>query len=533
MRASIITGYILFLFTSFSVFAQVDTVILSYAPFNSDGNEYAVRKFQDGLIFVGVAKDSNGNEIRDKKTGETFTDLYSYKNGTISNFEIPNASGVVLNASSYFFDGPCSSSEDGEILFFSNNNLGPKDKQTLGVFYTIKEGKGYARPLPLPFNSVEYNTTHPFYDNDTKYLYFSSDMITGMGGMDIYRVKFENNVFGELETLDFNSDKNDLFPYVQKGIVYITSNRDGGLGGYDLYIYQNAILNKLNSPFNSVYDDLAISFITDSEGYFSSNRPSIDLNSDKLKSSLVQDDVFAFEVKRIKSVITIDLQLSDNNGDILKNAVLTLRDLKTDELKFKGVSDNLGLVKGVVDTLELNNNVSYKINIIKEGYVSPEKVIKINTNKSESFINNTVFETNIKAMSDGLEISDILELKEIYYDFNSSILRTESIVELDKIIHFMNSHPEVSLELGSHTDCKGSEEYNDWLSEKRASVAKEYIAKRLTLSKSITAIGYGEKKPKVKCNCESIHNGCSDSEYQLNRRTEFKIVSTKNILKDN
>ena len=78
-------------------------------------------------------------KITDKKTGETFTDLYSYKNGTISNFEIPNASGVVLNASSYFFDGPCSSSEDGEILFFSNNNIGPKDKQTLGVFYTIKE----------------------------------------------------------------------------------------------------------------------------------------------------------------------------------------------------------------------------------------------------------------------------------------------------------------------------------------------------------------------------------------------------------
>lgn len=511
-----------------SVFSQMDTVLLSSAPFNSEGNEFAVRKFQDALVFVGIAKDENGNKILDRKTGEPFTDLYLYKDGKVSTFEIPNVAGVSLNASSYYFDGPFSSSEAGDILFFSNNIPGGKEKNTLGIFFTTKQEKGYSDPLPLHFNSEHYNTTHPFYDEATKYVYFASDKDSGLGGMDVYRVKFENNAFGEVETLNFNSTENDAFPSVYNGVVYIASNRVGSKGGYDLYKYSKGVLQNLGQPFNSEYDDLGITWMSESNGYFSTNRPFMDNLVTQTSTGQFQDDVYAFEVKKTKTIVSINLLLTDKDGMIIKDAVVTLNDAITGELKFNGMSNAEGIVTGVADTLLLNGKASYKMNINKEGIASSEKVIEVNATNNKSVIDNSSVDIKIQSLSKEMEITELLELKTIYYDFNSSLLRPEAKTELDKVIRFMNLHPEVVVELGSYTDCKGSEEYNMWLAKKRASVAGDYIKQRIASRKNLTSIGYGENNPKLNCDCdEPMVNPCSEADLQLNRRTEFKISALK------
>jgi peptidoglycan-associated lipoprotein len=94
---------------------------------------------------------------------------------------------------------------------------------------------------------------------------------------------------------------------------------------------------------------------------------------------------------------------------------------------------------------------------------------------------------------------------------------------LNKVVQFMNLHPEVTVELGSHTDCKGSDAYNLRLSKRRAAVAGDYIKKQVSIRKNVVSIGYGEQKARVVCDCEDLLNACNDDQNQLNRRTEFKI----------
>jgi len=126
-----------------------------------------------------------------------------------------------------------------------------------------------------------------------------------------------------------------------------------------------------------------------------------------------------------------------------------------------------------------------------------------------------------------MELSDALDIETIYYDFNSSALRPSATKELDKLVKFLNEHPEVIIELGSHTDCVGSDKYNLWLSERRAASAAKYVQDRIEVSSKLISKGYGENIPVVTCNCKGKTSSCSDSENQRNRRTEFKITGVK------
>jgi outer membrane protein OmpA-like peptidoglycan-associated protein len=523
MRITSIFFLFIAIFTSANLWAQLDTVMLSEAPFNSEGNEFAVRNYQGALVFLSDAKDMNGNSMYDKKTGEPFTDLYMHKEGKTSLFEIPNAEGQMINASSLFFDGPFTATKNEEFLFFSNNLSKEMDKNKLGIFYTFKQNLGYASPLPFFFNSEDYNTTHPYFDDATNYLYFSSDQNTGIGGMDVYRVKFENNTFGEVEALSCNSQENDIFPTVNNGVLYFSSNRVGAQGGYDFYKFEKQIVQPLIQPFNSEYDDIALSWSSDSTGYFSTNRPYAGNLNAQSGSISFNDNTYAFEVRNVKSVVKIDLQLKDKDGQLLKDAVLTLNDGSTGNLIFKGTSDQYGRVVGVVDTLPLNITASYKMNINKQGVASSEKNFEINIKDRETKIDNSTVEMNIEMLTQEMEITELLGLSTIFYDFNSSVLRPESKKELNKVIQFMNLHPEVSVELGSHTDCKGSDAYNLWLAKRRAAVAGDYIKKQVSIPKNVVSLGYGEQKARVVCDCEDLFNACTDDQNQVNRRTEFKI----------
>ena len=523
MRTTSIFVLFITIFTGANLWAQLDTVMLSEAPFNSEGNDFAVRNYQGALVFLSDAKDMNGNSMYDRKTGEPFTDLYMHKEGQTTFFEIPNADGQMINASSLFFDGPFTATENGEFLFFSNNLSKEKDKNKLGIFYTFKQNLGFASPLPFFFNSEDYNTTHPYFDDATNYLYFSSDQNTGMGGMDVYRVKFENNEFGEVETMSCNSPENEIFPTVNNGVLYFSSNRVGTQGGYDFYKFENNIIQPLIQPFNSEYDDIALSWLSDSTGYFSTNRPYVGNINAQSSSIGFTDNAYAFEVRNVKSVVKIDLQLKDKDGQLLKDVLLTLNDGLTGDVIFKGTSDQYGRVVGVVDTLRINSTASYTININKQGLASSEKTINIYIKDKETIIDNSTVETTIETLTQEMEISELLGLSAIFYDFNSAELRPESKLELNKVVQFMNLHPEVTVELGSHTDCKGSDAYNLRLSKRRAAVAGDYIKKQVSIRKNVVSIGYGEQKARVVCDCEDLLNACNDDQNQLNRRTEFKI----------
>jgi outer membrane protein OmpA-like peptidoglycan-associated protein len=205
----------------------------------------------------------------------------------------------LTSVNSSYNDGPLNSNKSGDIIFLTNNAFSPKNK--LGIFYSIKTmDNKWSTPKSSPMNSPNFNVTHPFYDENSKILYFASDK---NGNYDLYQVNFDKeNWINPKEISIVNSSSDDCFPFLIEDQLFFTSNREGGLGGLDLYQLDSNKISNLGEPFNSAFDDLAISWINDSTGYFSSNRNSNGQN----------DDVFKINVKTIpEPILVVDNKIEE------------------------------------------------------------------------------------------------------------------------------------------------------------------------------------------------------------------------------
>ena len=140
---------------------------------------------------------------------------------------------------------------------------------------------------------------------------------------------------------------------------------------------------------------------------------------------------------------------------------------------------------------------------------------------SDGFQSDTSFVV-LSRLAVGVNLADIIEINPIYFDFDKSNIRPDAAIELDKIVKVMSDYPGMVIELGSHTDCRGSDEYNLYLSDRRAKSSAAYIQDRINNVERIYGKGFGETSPNI-----PSPNGCgalSEDEHQLNRRTEFIIV---------
>jgi outer membrane protein OmpA-like peptidoglycan-associated protein len=276
----------------------------------------------------------------------------------------------------------------------------------------------------------------------------------------------------------------------------------------------------MGEPFNSVHDDLAIFFTDDKNGYITSNRG----------TTGATDDIYAFKLKEkfvdlpLDYVVT-DAQTREPVGDV---AIRILND-STGIVLFEGVTSDIGLLSQMFDSIPLESKVRLKIVMEKEGYISKETIFDLVVKDSTRIQVGSLVDLTLEPLSLEQEITALLGLKSIYYDFDKADLRSDAILELDKVVRFMNKHPKIEVELGSHTDCRGPAAYNQDLSDRRAASAANYIKARISKPERITYKGYGENQLKVDCPCEGrLKSKCSDEENQLNRRTEF-IIKSLNI----
>ncbi len=121
-----------------------------------------------------------------------------------------------------------------------------------------------------------------------------------------------------------------------------------------------------------------------------------------------------------------------------------------------------------------------------------------------------------------------MEINPIYFDLDKSNIRPYAAIELDKIVEVMTQNPTLTIELGSHTDCRASTSYNQRLSDRRAKSSAQYVRERITNPERIDGKGYGETQLVNDCGCEgSVVSDCSEDQHQENRRTEFKITKAK------
>jgi outer membrane protein OmpA-like peptidoglycan-associated protein len=271
----------------------------------------------------------------------------------------------------------------------------------------------------------------------------------------------------------------------------------------------------MGAPFNTAYDDLAIFFTSEKQGFMTSNRA----------TTGATDDIYLFTIKEKFIDIPLDYVVKDMQfGAPIEGVAVRIVDDSTGMVLFEGTTDALGGLSQVLDSILIGENIRIKVSLEKEGYASKEVTFSITAKDSIKINVRDLVNLDLEPLLQDMEITALLGLKSIYYDFDKADLRPDAIIELDKVVRFMNKHPKIEVELGSHTDCRGAAIYNQDLSDRRAKNAAIYIQSRISSPNRITYKGYGEAQLRIDCPCEGGQKSqCSEQENQLNRRTEFVI----------
>lgn len=485
---------------------------------NTADADYGPFLFKRELYF---ASNRNSN-MRFAGTGTGFSDLYKYKFEGVS---IANGTVAALNGvnTSAAHEASATFNKDGKIMVFARSNDGSrKGAQNVDLYVARKKGKTaeYGVPELLGISHPTAWDGCPAFSPDGKSLYFSSNRPGGQGGSDIYRANVEGGRISKVTNLgpDINTPGDELFPYVSdEGKLYFSSDGHPGLGNLDIFEAirgkdKKVTIQNMGVPINSVADDFGICFRSPADGYFTSNR----------EGGKGDDDIYYFvDPKSIKRTINFVLNGTAMEKDATGNLV-ALPNTKVSLLDAEG--NVLKVVKADKDakfTFKLDGAKNYEFIGEKADYYTKHDNFTTSgkgpdpseMKEVEATVN---FDYNL--VLDKVQVNQTFVLENILYDFNSAKITEQAAGELDKLVDFMLDNPSLSIELSSHTDSRGSAEYNNKLSQSRADSAVAYITSRGINRARIAAKGYGMDKP-------IIENAVTEEDFQKNRRTEIKITS--------
>ena len=466
-----------------------------------------------------------------------------------------------LNNKEYSIGQPALSA-DGNTLYFTSDMPGGKGGADLYRISRNADGTwGSAENLGDKINT-EGNEVFPFI-HESGILFFSSDGRPGIGGLDIFAVQVTNNQYSKVVNIGAtgNSNKDD-FAFIlnaDKTKGYLASDRDGGKGNDDIYSFN------LLKPF--VFGKTIKGLTKDKEGNVFANTEVtlMDNNGITLRTLTTKEDgAYSFDVEENKTfklkatkekyfdglatvntnvpedAIIADLELEKNPGIIiialitdkktgtpLEGVKLTLTDVmaKTTETFVTGADGQY--IKALPEK-RLNDFLNYDIYIEKEGYLRKHANYSKKIEKPGVYNIHENLDLNMSKVEIGLDIAKAINLNPIYFDLAKFNIRPDAAIELEKIIQIMNEYPNMVVELGSHTDCRGNKAANIQLSDKRAKASATYIKKRIQYPERIFGKGYGESKLVNGCACEGkVVSNCTEDEHQQNRRTEFIIIKMK------
>ncbi len=496
---------------------------------NTKYSDFGGFVYKGQLYFASAKKNKYWSKIY-KWNDQPFLNLYK---GTISTnytngFQVKKSVMMDKPLNTKYHDAAAIITKDGKTMYFTRDNHNKnitgmsKERNVLLKLYraTLIDGK-WKNIIELPFNNDEYSVGHPALSTDEKTLYFVSNMPGGYGATDIYKVDIlGDNKYSEPQNLGnrINTEGREMFPFVSNdNVLYFASDGHLGLGGLD--IFESAILEdfsfgrvkNLKEPFNSELDDFAFYINKDNKaGFLSSNR----------KEGKGDDDIYSFVLKKPKMINPLNLNCKQvltgvvtdsNSGEILPNAKVNLIDYEGKVIE-SVKTDNEGMYSFKV---KCSNN--YRVVGTKINYRKDLKVL--NTNETDKYANllNLTLVPLIK--------NKILAIQPIYFDYDKSNIRPDSQFELENVVAVMKANPNMVISIESHTDARGSREYNKKLSESRAKRTQSYLTYRgIEPHRIKSAIGYGEERLLNHCDDEHIKK-CTEEEHQLNRRSYFIIES--------
>ncbi|WP_299782066.1 OmpA family protein [uncultured Formosa sp.] len=489
--------------------------------YNKNKISFGNTMVKDTLYYTST-KDSD--EILNKKSGWdglSFLSLYEVQLDSL-NQAVSDPKMLKGNLKGKFHESSPVFTADNNTMYFTRSNITFDDKiddYKLKIYKSKKINNKWQEAVELSINSDNFSTAHPTLNSDGTKLYFSSDRPGGYGESDIYvsTISPEGHL-GEPVNLgpEVNTEGKETFPFITTlNELYFSSDGHFGLGGLDIFyikILDNHYGNLLNvgEPLNSNADDFAFGInMKTNRGFISSNRST-------REGEFVYDNIYVFKEKtRI-----VDVYLSNIDGYVIdkqskqpiRDARVSLRDSHGDVFH-EVVTDENGFY-----SIETNKYKSYFIKSEKERYDTDENISKINIGHQEI---NFELQQNIVDLVPGMNLAEVLNIPIIYFDYDKSNIRDDAEVELQKILVALNTYPDLKLEIRSHTDSRGSDDYNMKLSSRRAQSTLDYLVSKNINSDRLVAKGFGETLLINTCS-----NGveCSEAEHQKNRRSEFIVV---------
>ena len=497
--------------------------------FNSRRADYCPVLFGDEfdqLYFTSTRNEAQGDElsgITGTKPGDIF---YSQKDDKGKWSKPEDVSGGVNTA---YDEGACCFSVDGREMYLTQCVTDPSYPRYAQIVKSNRSDAAWSKATEVKLTGDTLSSyAHPAISPDGEWLYFTSDMPGGKGGLDIWRVRITPAGYGGVENLGepINTPGDEAFPtFRPNGDLYFSSNGHPGLGGLDIFIAKvgkdgRYHLSHPGYPLNSQGDDFGMTFEGPyNRGFFSSNRG----------DARGWDHIYSFVNPEIMQ--TVKGWVYEMDGYELPAAqVYVVGD--------DGTNEKMSVHSDGSFTKVLDPGVSYLFLATCKGYLNHQEEVKALVNPKESR------DTTLQFALANISAPTLID--NIFYDFDKATLRDSSKTALDKLVALLKENPHVTIEFSAHCDYKGSAEYNKRLSQRRAEAVVAYLIAHGIAADRLTPVGYGKERPKkIKKKVTEKYKWLKEGDVlsedfikalkdkkkeeicnQLNRRTEFSVLRT-------
>lgn len=477
------------------------------------------------LYFSTTRPQASGNEISGI-TGVKMADIFFSRKDDKGKWSKPEPAEGEVN--SEYEDGACCFTPDGKTMYFTRCTHDPNYPRYATIMSSTRTDASWSKPEEINLSGDTLSSfAHPAVSADGKWLYFSSNMPGGLGGMDLWRVPLDEHGIGVPENLGngINTFADEVFPTCRPGgELYFSSSGHPGMGGLDLFRAEQDTtgvwsIENLGSPMNSAGDDFGMTFEgLHNRGFFSTNRG----------NGRGWDHIMSFDYP--EAIQSIRGWVYEKDGYELPEAIVYMVGNDGTNLRLSVRSDGSFVqeVKPLVDYVLLGTC---------QGYLNHKQEISIDTS---SISREHVLQFPLASATSPVLIRNVL------YDFDSAALTDSSITSLDSLAILLRENPSVTIELSSHCDFRGADAYNLRLSQRRAESVVQYLINRGIDALRLTPVGYGESRPKIVTRKQAEQNPFlqigdtltenfilalpSEEEQEkchaLNRRTEFRVLRT-------
>ena len=494
--------------------------------FNSRRADYSPMLFgdeYDQLYFTSTRNEAQGDELSGI-TGAKPGDIFFSQKDENGKWQRPETIESGLN--SEFDEGACCFTPDQREMYLTQCTTDPNYPRFATIVTSNRTDAAWSKPSPLELTRDTLSSyAHPAISPDGLWLYFTSDMPGGKGGLDIWRVRLTAAGLGGVENLGapINTPGNEMFPtFRPNGDLYFSSDGHKGLGGLDIFIAtvdpktKRFVLEHPGYPLNSQGDDFGMTFEgVHNRGFFSSNRG----------DARGWDHIYSFEKPEI--VQTVKGWVYEMDGYELSEALVYMigSDGTNLKLSVKGDGSFTQVIKPDVDYIMLATC---------KGFLNHKEELRVKpVEESEEYV--------LQFPLASIRVPVLID--NIFYDFDKYTLRPESETALDELVKLLNENPNVTIELSAHCDYKGSAEYNKVLSQRRAETVVNYLISHGIAEDRLSPVGYGKEKPKtIRKKLTEKYTWLKEGDVlteefikkldpekqeicnQLNRRTEFVVL---------